>query len=266
MPIHRGRPTKNYTNIDNRVFRDQRLAGEDRALLLQLLSHHPGWKVIVPYVMQEMKWGRDKTYKILNRLELLGYIHREQPRDSNGNYGEIVYDVFDDPANNPHFLTQSPLPDLPRTEIPKAYKERSTKRKESPLPPKQSSSDATSFEAFWTAYETSSYMSKFATGRLWSTMSEADRQSAISALNAYSRDCKARNRNPHNILRYLRERIYEGYATAPTRTAWSHRPYSPQWWAWHRYKLEHQQDVSFMESRARAGHGFTTKDELPPDK
>lgn len=114
MPIHRSRPKNHFTILRNGVIRDVRLAGEDRGLLLWLLSHSPNWKVIIPVVMRNMRWGRDKTYRILKRLMEFGYVERYQERDTrSGSFGQMVYVIRD-----------QPLPDIPCPEGCKAAKER----------------------------------------------------------------------------------------------------------------------------------------------
>jgi hypothetical protein len=103
MPIHRSRPKTHFTILRNAVIRDERLSGEDRGLLLWLLSHAHNWRVIIPVVMKNMRWGRDKTYRILRRLMELGYVERYQKRDKrSGAYGQMVY-----------FVRDQPLPELP---------------------------------------------------------------------------------------------------------------------------------------------------------
>jgi hypothetical protein len=300
MPIHRKRPTKHFTSIENRVLRDKNLNGEAKGLLAWLLTQHPNWKIIIPVVAREMQWGRDKTYRLLKRLQELGYIYREQERNNGtGSFGEVVYYVYSDTADNPH-LPDRPLPDLPLPENSKASKERSNKIQEIPPTPERDvrapgeqclahhgapgfdrqlpsvqedkalkslagQQNHVGFEKFWNAYGPEPYMSKTVAQRVWLKMSEADRQQAFLVLASYIADCKTSNRKRHNVARYLRDKIYQGYSKQAQRTAgFSLRPYSSQWQAWHDYMIARGDDVTFMESRAQQGHDFTATSQWPP--
>lgn len=289
MPVHRKRPTKNFTSIENRVLRDNRLSGEAKGLLAWLLSHGPNWKIIVRVIMREMQWGRDKTYRLLGRLCEVGYVYREQERDDkNGCFGEVCYYVYSDTESNPHLVTfDEPLPDLPLPEKSKASKERNKETQEIPPTPQLhrvrenderriSSRESertdngggcnTDFEECWNAYGPEPYMSKKAAQRVWRRMSVIERQQAHHAVTRYLADCKTNNRKRVNVVRYLRDKVYEGFPTTTRRPMVTLLPNSPEWQAWHRYMIERGQSVSFMESRAKAGIGYTATAKWPPDR
>jgi hypothetical protein len=291
MPIYRGRPTKNYTVIDNRALRDPRLNGEEKGLLVWLLSHHPQWKIIISVVMREMRWGRDKTYRVLGHLLRLGYVHREQERDSkSGSFGEVVYYVYADTSNNPYVPSDQPLPNFPHPESSKASKRRSKDSKETPPNPhfsannrnqKRSTSEGAtirqrrlpitspdgqlvSFEKFWNAYAPEPYMSKLAAQRIWRRMSETERQQAYQCVSLYLGDCKSNSRKRVSGVRYLRDKVYDGYSTKQATAGVIVRPYSPQWQAWREHLIKRGERVGFMDSRAREGYGYAVASEWPP--
>jgi hypothetical protein len=119
MPIRKTRPRRNFTIIANRIRDDRLLGSNERALLVDLLSRPPDWKVIPRAVQVQMKWGRDKTYQVFNNLIALGYMHRVQNRDSwTRSFLESVYTVYSDPDDNPHFAvkTAEPCPEIPLPE------------------------------------------------------------------------------------------------------------------------------------------------------
>jgi hypothetical protein len=119
MPIRKTRPRRNFTIIANRIRDDRRLGSNERALLVDLLSRPPNWKVIPRAVQVQMKWGRDKTYQVFNNLIALGYMHRVQNRDTwTRSFLESVYTVYSDPADNPDFevKTAEPCPEIPLPE------------------------------------------------------------------------------------------------------------------------------------------------------
>jgi len=267
MPIHRSRPKANFTAITNAVIRDSRLRGEERGLLLWLLSHAPHWKVIVSVVMKNMGWGRDKTYRILKRLMMLSYVERYQERDGrNGSFGEMVYVVRDQP------LSDAPPPEAPLPEKRKAVKERKIDSEEpSPTPsfgPQHQSANrgtAVEFEQFWSAYKPDSYMPRHAAERTWKRMSDANRIHAINGLPVYLSDCKKAGRIRVSAVRYLKDRVWEGYHTSTKSNLAVVQPNSPQWLRWREYLIATGQPIAFMDDRARANKVVTVPSEWPPE-
>jgi hypothetical protein len=290
MPVYRERLTNNFTVIDNRILRDPRLKGEAKGLLVWLLSHHPQWKVIISVLMKEMGWGRDKVYRLLKRLSELGYVHRSQDRDQRtGSFGEVSYCVYANPSCHPAFegsaSADGPLPDSPLPRKSKASKRRSKELNEIPPTPapvsepklgpdRRESSPRTgdaqnsylTFERFWTAYAPDAYMSRHAAERKWLRMGEAHRQKAVESLTPYFADCKASGRKRVNAVRYLRERIWEGYSVIRTQSMVPLRPGSPQWIKWREYFVAVGRSVSFMDARGSEGKIFEVPTEWPPNE
>jgi hypothetical protein len=295
MPVYRERITKNYTVIDNRILRDPRLKGEAKGLLVWLLSHHSQWKIIIPVVMKEMGWGRDKVYRLLKHLSELGYLHRSQDRDQRtGSFGEVSYCVYANPSRHPAFegtaSADGPLPDSPLPGKSKASKGRSKELEESPPTPapvselelgpargeRISPHDAPrngdaqhshlTFERFWTAYAPDPYMSRHAAERKWQRMGEAHRQKATESVTLYFADCKASGRKRVNAVRYLRERIWDGYSVIRRQSTVTLSPGSPQWIKWREYYVAIGQSVSFMDARASEGKIFEAPTEWPPNE
>jgi hypothetical protein len=180
MPVCRERVTKNFTMIPNRALRDRRLTGEEKGLLAWLLTHDPHWKFVIPVIMREMGWGRDKSYRVLKQLCEFGYIHRAQERDpGSGAFGALSYTVYSNPGSNSAHaaaIVEQPLPDSPLPEKSKASKERNKDSQETPPTPSSNSEPAIvgpnesaiqqaskmlapTFEQFWHAYAPDAYMS-----------------------------------------------------------------------------------------------------------
>jgi hypothetical protein len=292
MPVYRERLTKNFTVIDNRILRDPRLKGEVKGLLVWLLSHNSQWKIIIRVVMKEMGWGRDKVYRLLKHLSELGYVHRSQERDQRtGSFGDVIYSIYANPSHHPAFggtaNAHTPLPDLPFPGKSKAPKRRNKEPKEIPPTPAVSDFELDSgrganiashdpacngnaqhrspgFEQFWTAYQPDPYMSRHAAERKWQRMVEAHRQKAIELLPLYLADCKASGRKRVNTVRYLNERIWEGYSDTRRPSMVTLRPGSLQWAKWREHYLANGQSVSFMDARAAEGKIFEVPTEWPP--
>jgi hypothetical protein len=295
MPIHRTRPTKNFTPLENCMLQDGRLTGEALGLLAWLLSHAPGWKIIIPVVMRQMRWGRDKTYRILKVLLEIGYVQREQERDSKtGSFGEMTYSVH---SNTPdkHLSSELPLPGLPLPGNSKASKR--TKKKSLEIPPTPqltaqtpgeeraslnkmkprttqeiacSRSDTRKgacvlFAEFWNAYDPLPYMSEFAAHRVWQKLNEDDRREAYNAVAAYKTDCTVNNRKRKNAHTYLRDRVWRDFMANRAVKSVVLRPHSPEWWAWHAHLVRNGQRVSFMEHTARVGKGYSVPESWASD-
>src|SRR5690349_21207806 len=106
MTIIKRKVTSDFTVIINDCFNDETLSGEEIGLLVFLLSRPPNWNVRLPALKKRMRWGRDKTYDVLNSLADKGYIERRQERDSRtGAFGKVEYLVYDG-----SFAASSPLP------------------------------------------------------------------------------------------------------------------------------------------------------------
>jgi hypothetical protein len=287
MPIRRERVTKNYTSIPNRVVRDPRLRGEDRGLLVWLLSHDPNWKIIISVTMREMDWGREKTYKILKRLSEFGYVHRTQERDQkSGAFGEVSYAVFSNPDDNSEYngaAFEQPLPDSPLPEKPKASKERSIDSQETPPTPSLNSEHTTGaadkdavecsskqpvlvFEQFWLAYSPEPYMSRNKTERHWRRMTPTDRERSYNAVAAYLADCRAKNRKRVSVVRYLEDKIWEGFSVAGTTITMKEiKPDSPEWTAWRKHLAATQPHrLKFFDHQGQEEKTYTVPSRWPP--
>jgi hypothetical protein len=289
MPVHRERVTKNYTSISNRLVRDRRLNGEKKGLMVWLLSHDPHWKIIIPVVMSEMGWGRNKTYNMLKQLSEFGYINRVQERDPvSGAFGEVSYTVFSNPDDNSAYaatIVEQPLPDSPLPEKSKASKERNKDRQKAPPTPSLNSEQAIdglnenavqrnskqpvpAFEQFWQAYLPDAYMSQSKTERQWRRMIPADQQKAFNAVAAYLADCRANNRKRVSAPRYLRDSIWRGFLAAENiTTRITIKPGSPEWDAWRKYLVATQPSrvVAFFDHQGREGRAYQVPTRWPPD-
>jgi hypothetical protein len=280
MPVCRERVTKNFTAISNRVLRDPRLKGEEMGVLVSLLSHDPHWKIIIPVIRREMGWGRDKVYRILKRLCELGYIQRAQERDpGSGAFGEVSYTVYSNPESNLTYsaaIVEQPLPDSPLPENSKASKERNIDIQETPPTPsldfrpairgEASKKPTPMFEEFWRAYAPDPYMSRKKTERQWPRMSPTDRQKAFNSVPAYLADCRTKKRTRVSVVRYLRDKIWEGFSlTENTTTMPTIKPGSPEWNAWRDNLVATQpRRVAFFDNQGREGKTYTVPSKWPP--
>ena len=108
MPLIRGHHSfdDNYTQIPNAWVRDERLSYKARGVLVELMSHRPGWSVSVASMSERGKDGKDAIKSAIRELEAVGYLQREQTRTDGNRFGET------------NWVTREPLTGFPLTEIP----------------------------------------------------------------------------------------------------------------------------------------------------
>ena len=83
MSIRRGilAIDQDFTIIRNAWARDGRMSMRARGLLVQLLSHRPGWEVTIESLVRDNPEGRDAVRSAIHELEEHGYLVREQRRE-----------------------------------------------------------------------------------------------------------------------------------------------------------------------------------------
>lgn len=119
MAIIRTKRTKNFTVLNNDLIRDSRLSFKARGLLQYMLSMPDDWKFYVSELAKHScKEGESAINTGLEELEELGYMRRIQRRESNGKFGAVDWEVFDEPAFSPE--VENPLAEKPTAGKPLA--------------------------------------------------------------------------------------------------------------------------------------------------
>jgi hypothetical protein len=122
------------------------------------------------------------------------------------------------------------------------------------------------FEEFWRAYSPDAYMSQSKTERHWRRMIPAEQQKACKAIAAYLADCRTNNRKRVSVLRYLRDRIWQGFSpTKDAATRPTAKPGTPEWNAWRKYYVAIGHPVGFFDDQGRQGKAYTVPSKWPPD-
>lgn len=111
MAIIRSVPTENFTIVRNSIIEDARLSMEARGLLVYLLSRPGNWTAEPEHLAGVCNCGRDRVYRMLKELTLIGYIKCVQDKNDDGTWGRRDYLVAD-----------APLPEKPYAEKPLAEK------------------------------------------------------------------------------------------------------------------------------------------------
>lgn len=84
--IIRTSKNRNYTVINNTILRDKRLTWEAKGLAAYLLSQPDDWHVNANHLWQESANGLGTVKRILQELELNGYLQRNRTRTPEGQF------------------------------------------------------------------------------------------------------------------------------------------------------------------------------------
>lgn len=100
---------RNYTTIDNNIFRNKNLSLKARGLLATMLSLPEDWDYTVNGLCAILKDGKTSIQSALKELEENRYLVRTQTKDRNGKFSSASY-----------FLYEIPLTENPSTGNPSA--------------------------------------------------------------------------------------------------------------------------------------------------
>jgi len=140
MPVFRVEKNSNYTTMCNYHLRDQGLSLKGKGLLSMLLSLPDTWNYSVRGLSSITPDGVDGVLTALKELERLGYLERNQQRESNGRMGRAEYVIYEMPRKKP--CSESPCTEKPYTVNP----DTDTPVTENPA---QLSTNRTSTETMW---------------------------------------------------------------------------------------------------------------------
>ena len=88
---------RSFTTVSNEFLRDQELSLVERGLLITLLSLPDGWNMSGRGLAAILPDGRDKIFNTLKKLEIKGYLKRENIRE-NGHFVDVEYQFCDSPV------------------------------------------------------------------------------------------------------------------------------------------------------------------------
>ena len=100
MPVFRVEKNSNYTTMCNYHLRDQGLSLKGKGLLSMLLSLPDTWNYSVRGLSSITPDGVDGVLTALKELERLGYLERNQQRESNGRMGRAKYVIYEMPRKS----------------------------------------------------------------------------------------------------------------------------------------------------------------------
>lgn len=155
MSVYRIHKEKDYSVIDNHLFKDKNLSLRGKGLLALILSLPDDWKYSIEGLSSLVPDGRNTVIKSLDELIDLGYVVRKQGIDDNGKFVGYSYDIYEKPFAQTPFTevgkTENEL--LSNTNILNTNKE-NTKNDITPIIPAEIKKRKEMFEQFWKAYPT----------------------------------------------------------------------------------------------------------------
>lgn len=98
MAIFRVPKHENFTVISNVHLSDTRLSLKAKGLLSYMLAKPDSWNFTLAGLAAQSSDGVASIRTAVSELTALGYVRRSQCRNGDGSFGEIEYDVIEDPA------------------------------------------------------------------------------------------------------------------------------------------------------------------------
>lgn len=113
---------KGFVVLFRSAAQDDRLSLEARGLFALMVSLPENWSYTVAGLAKKAGCGREKARRLLQELQTVGYLVREQSHDDGGKFSGAVYVLQDEaplPENPSNGDTKtSPLPEKPTTAEP----------------------------------------------------------------------------------------------------------------------------------------------------
>lgn len=113
---------KGFVVLFRSAAQDDRLSLEARGLFALMVSLPENWSYTVAGLAKKAGCGREKARRLLQELQTVGYLVREQSHDGGGKFSGSVYVLQDEaplPENPSNGETKtSPLPEKPTTAEP----------------------------------------------------------------------------------------------------------------------------------------------------
>ena len=114
--------TKGFVVLFRSAAQDERLSLEARGLFALMVSLPENWSYTVAGLAKKAGCGREKARRLLQELQTVGYLVREQSHDGGGKFSGAVYVLQDEaplpenPSNGE--AENAPLPEKPTTDEP----------------------------------------------------------------------------------------------------------------------------------------------------
>lgn len=119
MEIIRVKKDRNYTVINNTIFKDNRISCKSKGIFATIMSLPDDWDFSVSGMSSILKEGKTSIYSSLDELIGFGYVLKKTNRNEKGIITGVEYKFFETPMDsdlNPH--SGFPETDNPETDNP----------------------------------------------------------------------------------------------------------------------------------------------------
>jgi predicted transcriptional regulator len=114
MEVIRVVKDKNYTTINNTIFKDRKISCKSKGVFATIMSLPDNWDFSISGLSSILKEGKSAIYSAIEELENNGYVQRKRVRNKEGKISGTSYKFFETPINtdlNPH--PENPYVDNP---------------------------------------------------------------------------------------------------------------------------------------------------------
>jgi len=99
MKIFRVTKDKNYTTINNTIFKDKSISCKTKGFFATIMSLPNDWDFSVNGIKEILLEGKSSVYSFIDELEANGYLTKNQIRNSDGKLSSVEYTFFETPIN-----------------------------------------------------------------------------------------------------------------------------------------------------------------------
>jgi uncharacterized phage protein (TIGR02220 family) len=99
MKIFRVTKDKNYTTINNTIFKDKTISCKTKGFFATIMSLPDDWDFSVNGIKEILLEGKSSVYSFINELESKGYLIKKQIRNFDGKLSSVEYTFFETPIN-----------------------------------------------------------------------------------------------------------------------------------------------------------------------
>ena len=108
---------KDFTIIDNNIFKNKELTLKAKGLLCLMLSLQEGWEFSNSGLSKLSKDGIDSVKSGLDELEEHGYLIREYTRVA-GRFGNVIFNLYEIPHRSGKTVAENTVAEKPSTDNP----------------------------------------------------------------------------------------------------------------------------------------------------
>lgn len=99
MKIFRVTKDRNYTTINNTIFKDKTISCKAKGFFATIMSLPDDWDFSVNGIKEILLEGKSSVYSFIDELEANGYLTKKQVRNKDGKLSSVEYTFYETPIN-----------------------------------------------------------------------------------------------------------------------------------------------------------------------